>query len=278
MKITVLIENDGLSRYETEHGLSVHIEYHNKNYLLDTGASSAFIENAKMLGVDIKAVDTAVLSHAHYDHSGGYEAFFQRNKKANVYLRQEAKELCYTKAAFLKKYIGIPEGLINTYVHRFRFVEGDYQLDEGVWLVGHKTGGLEERGKRSNMYRERDGKLTPDNFAHEQSLVFESEKGLVIFNSCSHAGIDNIINEVKDKFSGINVYAVFGGFHLMGMRGAKSLGVPKLEVRQLAETLGYQNVANIYTGHCTGAPAYKIMSQILGKKLHQMETATVIEI
>jgi len=278
MKITILIENDGPARYETEHGLAIHISYNKKHYLLDTGATDAFVQNAKLLGVDLAAVDKAVLSHGHYDHSGGYEAFFQKNKKAKVYLREEAKELCYGKVGFFKKYVGIPEGLINTYPHRFEFISGDSKLDEGVWLIGHKTGDLEERGKKGKMYRQTDNGLEPDDFAHEHSLVFETEKGLVIFNSCSHAGIENIVNEVKDKFPAVEVYAVFGGFHLMGVRGTKSLGYSKLEVRSLAETLNYQNVQHIYTGHCTGIPAYKILRDVLGEKLHPLETGTVIEI
>jgi len=278
MKITILIENDGPGRYETEHGLAVHIAYNNRNYLLDAGSSDAFIQNARLLGVDLGAVDAAVLSHAHYDHSSGFDGFFQLNKKAKVYLRDEAKELCYGKVGFFKRYVGIPEGLLKTYEHRFVYISSNQRLAEGVWLIGHKTGGLEERGKKGKMYRQTDDGLRPDDFAHEHSLVFKTRKGLVIFNSCSHAGIENIVNEVKDKFPGIEVYAVFGGFHLMGVRGTKSLGYSKMEVRRLAETLNHQNVQNIYTGHCTGVPAYKILNEVLGEKIHHMETGTVIEI
>jgi len=278
MKITILIENDGPSRYETEHGLAIHITYNKKNYLLDAGATDAFVQNAKMLGVQLKDVNKAVLSHAHYDHSGGFKAFFKNNKKAKVYLRKEAKRLCYIKTMFGKKYIGIPKGFLNTYEHRLEFISKDCQLDKGVWLIGHKTVGLEERGRKAKMYCETKNGLKPDDFAHEHSLVFETDKGLVIFNSCSHAGMENIVNEVKDKFPGVDVYAVFGGLHLMGMRGAKTLGTSKDEVRSLAETLNYQNIQNIYTGHCTGTPAYKIMSEVLGSKLNHMETGTVIEI
>ena len=278
MKITVLIENEGNGRLEHEHGLAFHITYNRKQYLLDTGASDGFLQNARELGVHIKNIDAAVLSHAHYDHSGGYKEFFGENKKAQVYLRAEAKRECYAKVWFVKKYIGIPEGVLKTYEHRFSYVEEDCQIDKGVWLIGHATQGLEERGKRSKLYYLADDHLVPDDFAHELSLVFDTEKGLVILNSCSHGGIDNIINEVKDKFPGRDVQAVLGGFHLMGLRGAKTLGVTKENVQTLAETLKYQNVEKIYTGHCTGKPAFKIMKEILGEKLYSLDTGTIIEI
>ena len=69
MKMVVLVENSSRCRLCAEHGLSVYIEYEGKTYLLDTGATALFAENAKELGIDLSKVDTAFLSHAHYDHS-----------------------------------------------------------------------------------------------------------------------------------------------------------------------------------------------------------------
>lgn len=278
MKITVLIENDGPARLEHEHGLAIHIAYKGKNYLLDTGASSAFLQNAKQLGIYMEQVDKAILSHGHMDHSGGYENFFQENQKANVYLMSGAKEKYFAKFGPFKKYIGIPEGMVKKFQKRFLFVDEDYQLDDGVWLIHHITGGLGERGKRQKLYCLTNGKYRPDDFNHELSLVFETERGLVILNSCSHGGIENIVNEVRRKFENQKIYAVLGGLHLMGARGAKSLGVSKQEVERLADTLTHQNIQNIYTGHCTGKPAFKILKNRLGERLHSLHTGTIIEV
>lgn len=278
MKITILIENNGSSHYKTEHGLAVHINFNGKNYLLDAGASDAFILNANRLGIDLQQVDTAVLSHAHYDHSGGFEAFLQLNKEAKIYLREEGKQAYYAKTSAGERYNGIPKGLLSSSPNRFVFVNSDYQLDENVWLIGHKTSGLESRGKLSKLYQMKNGELVPDNFAHEQSMVFDTAKGLVIINSCSHGGIDNIVTEVKAALPGKNAYAVVGGFHLMGPTGTKTLGVSETEIRQLAEKLREQNVQRIYIGHCTGAPAYEIMRLTLGERVQHLHTGTVIEI
>jgi 7,8-dihydropterin-6-yl-methyl-4-(beta-D-ribofuranosyl)aminobenzene 5'-phosphate synthase len=75
MKISALIENKATGNLIGEHGLAVHIEYNGKQYLLDTDASNKFMDNANQLGVDLKNVETAVLSHCHYDHSSGYAVF-----------------------------------------------------------------------------------------------------------------------------------------------------------------------------------------------------------
>ena len=69
------------------------------------------------------------------------------------------------------------------------------------------------------MYRKQGEGYVVDDFAHEQSIVIESQKGLIVFNSCSHGGIVNIVDEVHHAFPNEQVYAVVGGFHLKGIHG-----------------------------------------------------------
>ena len=75
MKIVTLIENTAPENLIAEWGLSLLIEYRGKRYLLDAGGSKRCAENADRLGVPLSEVDAAILSHAHFDHSGGLEAF-----------------------------------------------------------------------------------------------------------------------------------------------------------------------------------------------------------
>ncbi|KEI98337.1 MBL fold metallo-hydrolase [Clostridium botulinum] len=278
MKLIALIENKSNSDLIGEHGLAIHIEYNGKHYLLDTGASDYFTDNALKLGVDLSRVDAAILSHSHYDHSGGYNGFFYINKRANVYVRKEAKELCYGKIGPFKRYIGIPKDILNKYADRFIYVHEDYIINEGVWLISHKTDNLEARGKKAHMYRMTNNGLKPDDFHHEQSLVFDTDDGLVILNSCSHGGIDNIVEEVKATFEGKKVLAVIGGFHLMGFTGTSSMSIKSEEVEALGNRLVDLGVEHIYTCHCTGDPAYKILKKTLGDRVEYFSTGTVVEL
>ncbi|ENK1242030.1 MBL fold metallo-hydrolase [Clostridium botulinum] len=278
MKLIALIENKSNSELIGEHGLAIYIKYNGKRYLLDTGASDSFIDNALKLGIDLSMVDAAILSHGHYDHSGGYNGFFHINKKANVYIREEAKELCYGKIGPFKRYIGIPKGILNKYEDRFIYVDKDYKIDEGVWLISHKADNLETKGKKAHMYRMTENGLKPDNFYHEQSLVFDTDDGLVILNSCSHAGIDTIVEEVKDIFEGKKVLAVIGGFHLMGITGTRSMRIKAEEVEGLGNRLAQLGVEHIYTCHCTGEPAYKILKKTLGNGMEYFSTGTIVEL
>lgn len=277
MKLIALIENKSNNDLIAEHGLAVYIEYNKKKYLLDTGLSDNFVENAKKLDIDLENVDVAILSHNHSDHSGGYDGFFNINKKANVYVRNEVKNKCYIKIGPIKKYIGIPEGILDKYSNRFIYIDEDYKIDDGVWLISHKTENLESRGKKAHMYRMTKNGLKPDDFKHEQSLVFETKNGLIVLNSCSHGGIDNIVKEVKNTFKGKKVFAVIGGFHLMGLKGPNSMNITKEEVEALGKRLIDLGVEHIYTCHCTGDPAYKILKSSLGEKVQYFSTGTIVE-
>ena len=97
MRVTVLIENTAPTGLACEHGLSLHIEHGGRRWLLDAGASPRLVENAAALEVDLGAVDAAVLSHGHFDHAGGFSAFFARNAAAPLYLRPQALEPGYVR-------------------------------------------------------------------------------------------------------------------------------------------------------------------------------------
>lgn len=270
MRITSVIENKAPEGLTCEWGLCVHIEFDGKQYLLDTGSSDKYLKNIEPLGIHIEAVDVAALSHAHYDHSGGYDSFFEKNQKAKLFIRSECAENCYSQHGLLKAYIGVPKGMLKKHRDRIVMVEGDYKLSENVWLIPHKIDNPEELGRQARMYVRSGWRFKPDGFRHEQSLVFKTDKGLVVLNSCSHGGADNIINEVLATFPGEKMYAIIGGFHLKNHSAEK--------VRQFAARLKECQVEHIYTGHCTGDKAYAILQEMLGEKVHYFETGTVLEI
>ena len=91
MKLVTLMENTtGREDLTCEHGLSLYIEACGKKILFDAGQTGAFADNAQKLGVDLKSVDLAILSHGHYDHSGGLMRFLQINDTAKVYVHKDA--------------------------------------------------------------------------------------------------------------------------------------------------------------------------------------------
>ena len=278
MKVTVLVENTSSEDLKGEHGLSLHIEHNGKDYLIDTGKSGLYLENANKIGVDLSNVNTAFLSHAHYDHSGGFNEFFNINSKASVYLQESCRDKYYYKIKGpIKKYIGIPKGILEQYDNRFEYLGGFKEIDDGVFICPHSTDGLNARGKRTNMYSKVNGELLVDDFSHEQTVVFEENEELYLFNSCSHGGVENIIEEIKEIFPNKEIKAFFGGFHMMGARGVNSCVFSQKEVENTAKTILKSSNATFYTGHCTGNVASKWLKEVLKDRFVQLQTGKVVD-
>jgi len=258
-KLTVIVDNISHGEISGEWGLSILVEYEGKKILADVGASELFADNLSLLNFEINDIDFATLSHAHYDHSNGMPRFFAENDHAKFYLRESAAENCYFKKFFIKKYIGLPKNVLTDYSDRIEMVSGDFQLMPGVYLIPHKTPGLESIGKREMMYQKTSKGWMPDNFSHEQSLVLDTDKGLVIINCCSHGGAVNIINEVAATFPDKHVYGLIGGFHLFN----KS----EKEVRDVSKKILETGIDFVCTGHCTKERAYGYMKEELGDRL-----------
>lgn len=269
MKATVLVDNIRKDDMRGEWGLCIFIEYQGKYILLDTGASELFLENADKLGIRIEKTDYAVLSHAHYDHANGMEAFFKKVPEADFYLREGCAENCYSKKTYFYKYIGLPKRILRRYADRIVYVSGDYELGAGVYLIPHKTQGLSALGKVNQLYIRKNGGWQADCFVHEQSLVFETESGLVIFNSCSHGGADNIICEIAQTFPEKKIRALIGGFHLFKRSDE--------EVRALAARIRKTGIEAIYTGHCTGDHALALLQEELGEMVHPLQVGLTME-
>lgn len=268
-KITVVVDNISDNGMCGEWGLCLLVEYKDKKILVDAGASDLFLENLKKLGFNVEDIDFGILSHAHYDHANGIPGFFEKNPKAPFYFREGTKPNCYSQKKIFKKYIGIPKKVMSRYPDRIRLVSGDHKLMEGAYLIPHKTEGLEDIGKKERMYQKTPKGWKPDDFVHEQSLVLETDKGLVIINSCSHGGAANIINEVQNTFPDKKVYGIIGGFHLFNKTDE--------EVKEFAKKVNETGIEYVCTGHCTKEHGFEILKEELGDKAQQMRVGFSME-
>lgn len=278
MKLICLIENTAPDGLLCEHGLSVWIEYNDKILLLDTGSTPRFSANANELGMDLGRIDAAVLSHGHYDHAGGMIPLFCRNPQVKVHMRHGADgENCADHGKGMD-YIGIPREVVRRYSHRFVKHTGTVELFPGVWLLPDGVADLEARSRRAGMYRRTEDGFVPEDFCHEQTLVLEGEQGLVVLNSCSHAGVADILSHVLNTFPGRRISAFVGGFHMMGKGGADTLGWSEEDVLAEGEALNALPVDVYYTCHCTGTPAFQLLQQVLGDRVRYFSTGQTIEV
>lgn len=250
MQIKILIENEGTSPYIGEHGLAMYIRHNGAEVLLDAGMSGDFLHNAALLNCPVESVEIAALSHGHFDHADGFPALFERNKTVRVFARPAVMEPQYSADG---RYIGLCESLLNEYTDRFDLSNDFRMIAPGLWLV-------------------------PDGVDHEQSLVAETEHGLVVMNCCCHAGPDKIISDILARFPGQTVYALVGGLHLMGPGGVTTLGPEPDAIAALARCLTEElGVETIYTGHCTGGPAFALLQQAAPGRIRAIHPGDTLE-
>ena len=159
------------------------------------------------------------------------------------------------------------------------FVDEITELIENVYLIPHKKiDDLAKIGERAKLYKRINDDYIPDDFCHEMSLVFDTDDGVVIFNSCSHSGIVNIIEEVKDYFgNNKKILAFIGGLHMKGKSGDKEICTfTRKEIEIMIQYLNRNSLSKLYTGHCTGIVGYEMLKEYLGDKIEYINTGKEI--
>lgn len=232
--ITVDFDNNRYAEgLTTSWGFSCLVRGMEKTILFDTGGNGAVLSaNMNALGIDPAGIDIVVLSHNHGDHVGGLGSVLEKNPGITVYL----------PASFPADFKGAVRGYGASVVE----VSEPLQICEDV----HSTGEL-------------------GTAVREQSLVIETEKGLVVITGCAHPGIVEIVEKARELFGG-DVLLVMGGFHLGGMnaRGLESI------------VSGFQELGVAWVGpcHCSGDEARRLFREAYGDKYIDVGVGTVIDV
>jgi len=248
MKLTVLNDNAPGDICASEHGLSYLVEA-DKTILFDTGASDLFLKNAALLKLDLKMVDTVVLSHGHWDHGNGLK--YIENK--TLITHPDSFQKKYRKKD--QSYIGLPFSKDEA-KEKFELVttKKPYQISEQITFLS-EIPRLNDFEAKTTSFELEDG---TDDFVYDDSaLAIKTDNGLVVVSGCAHAGICNTI-DYAIKITGINkVYGVIGGFHL------------KKNDTQTQKTIEYfknLEIQKIYPSHCTALPALAAFHQTFNTK------------
>ena len=262
MRVITLVENTTLSpELEAEHSLSLLIETNGRRLLFDMGQSSAFARNTGRLGIDLGTVDTAILSHSHYDHGGGLAEFLRQNAAAPVYLSSFAFEPHFNGP---ERNIGLCPSLRDC--GRLRFVEANTDLGDGLSLSPCIGAVPVVPVDPAGLFTRWEGSLLPEDFRHEQYLTAEADGRRIVFSGCSHRAILNIVHWLRPD-------VLIGGFHF------KHLDLQKPEHRTALENTARRLLdsgAVFYTCHCTGEAAYRFLKKRMGDRLHTLSTGSIL--
>lgn len=264
IKITVLVENTSNSNLKPVHGLSFYIETPKHKLLFDLGPNGTIFDNAKKKNIDLRAVDTVIISHGHYDHGGALKAFLKLNSDAKVYIQKTAFEPHFSKAGLLKINIGLDKSLMNN--PSVILIEGNYIIDGELSLFVSKACGTFCSDANKALLT---GKK-PDDFRHEQNLLIKGKKNILI-TGCGHSGVVNILKSVPGS---VPPYCI-GGFHIYNPVNRKT--VPDSQLKALSDLLCDFGNVEFYTCHCTGTKAFKYLSA-KHNNIHYISCGDEIEI
>lgn len=273
MRIFTLMEDTACAPdFVCEHGLSFYIETENRRLLFDMGQTNLFLKNAEALGIDLSKVDTAFVSHGHYDHGGGLAAFLDVNDHAPVYVHEKAFEPHFSHKPEGIRDIGLDTALETN--PRLRRVAGVTQIDDRLTLFSDITGADCVPSGNRTLYERENGQYVPDRFAHEQSLIVREGDKAVLFTGCAHRGVVNICARAK-ALLGRDPDVVVGGMHLFSPSSGKS--EPDEKIRAVASHLA-QTDSRYYTCHCTGPHAYDVLRGTLGERIAFLSAGSIVAI
>ena len=235
-----------------EHGLSFLVESGGKRILLDCGAGDAFEHNARRLGIAKGSLDALVLSHGHYDHTGGLEyALELLSGDGRVVFHPSALEPKYSGKGGMHC-IGIPERcrlrLLSTglAVNATRL---PVELGEGITTSGEIPRMLPEEAG-ANFFSDPDGQI-PDGLPDDLSVYIRTAEGLVILSGCCHAGMGNTIEHAARTTGAQRIHAFIGGTHLCDAGDQR--------INFSIEMLKSRGLAFIAPCHCTGDKAKAVL-------------------
>ena len=278
VKLTTLTENTaGKVGLLAEHGLAILVEAHGRRILFDTGQSTTAVHNARLLGVDLTAIDAIVLSHGHNDHAGGLKEVLREVGRGGREVTVVAHPAMWTPRYSVRegerpRFNGVPyrREELESLGARFRLDTGPVALGPGITTTGEVPRVTPfERLDSALKVREGDA-WQQDQLLDDLSLVVRAEAGLVVVLGCAHSGIVNTLLHAR-KVTGVErILAVVGGTHL-------GFGKPE-QVEESVRALREFGVGRLGVSHCTGLPAAARLASEFGDRFFFNSAGTVVDL
>ncbi len=250
LSLTILSDNNAAECCTAEHGFAMLVDTGSCVILFDTGKEDVLLPNATSLGVDLTSVELLVLSHGHYDHTGGICDLLSLAPEASVYLHPAALQNRYSIRQGTAKTTSMPENAVTLLSSlpesRMNFIEQPRVLPCGVGITGPVPRQTDFEDVGGPFYLDTEGAM-PDPIKDDLSLWFDTRDGLVILAGCCHSGIVNTLHYVTELTGSSRIAALIGGFHL-------STASPE-RLSRTVEELNAFDIGRIIPCHCTGENA-----------------------
>jgi 7,8-dihydropterin-6-yl-methyl-4-(beta-D-ribofuranosyl)aminobenzene 5'-phosphate synthase len=274
LKITTLVDNYALfgSRFWAEHGLSFLIEADGERILFDTGQSKDVIaHNLEKFNEDLSDLKYIVLSHGHYDHTGGLKEIARRIDNAEIFAHPNIFDEKYVKRDEKYIRIGIPFDIGELKKsYKFHLEEEGTEIIKGVRTTGQIPRITEFEQVPKRFYIKKNDKYISDKIIDDQSLILETQSGIMVILGCTHSGLINTLYHIKGITGKNELWGLIGGVHLWSETEER--------LQKTAKALKEFNPKIIGLSHCSGLNAFLYFSKVFGEKVFLNSAGSVIQI
>jgi len=237
MRIKVIFDKKALNKkLHTGWGVSFLVD---DKILFDTGENGKWLfKNMHSLGVDIKNIEAVVISHDHWDHTGGLWDILKKRKGLKV----------YSCPGFGKEFKDKVKKTQTELIQADNFVE----ISKNIFITGEVAGAYNSK------------------YMPEQAIVLKTKNGLTVITGCAHPGILKVVDRVKAKFRSKTIHLVLGGFHLMKSN--------KRAIEIIVENFKKMGVMKAGPTHCSGEIAESIFKKYYKENFVAIKTGQEIEV
>lgn len=262
MTVTVLVDNTAAENLYSEHGLSLWLEFGEKRILFDTGQSGMILRNAEHLGIRLAETDAIVISHGHYDHTGGLTAVLEIASKAMLYIHPEALKPKYSQKDSRTRMIGMSDAAkeaIRVLADKGRVVwtERPTEIVPGLFISSQIPRNTDYEDSGGNFFINQSCQKA-DELVDDQAIFFETKQGLAVLLGCAHAGVVNTLESVIKLTNQRKIYMIIGGMHL--------IHADITRIDNTIESFRKYDIQKIVPLHCTGQPAMEKIRHALGNR------------
>ncbi len=260
LKIIVLVDNSSaIPGLHAEHGLSFLVEAAGRRVLFDTGSGEALPANVSAMRIRLAPLDALVLSHGHYDHTGGVAWLLGECMPDRVYVHPDALCPKYARRELPPaRQIGIPPSCLdalNRVRERIVWTASPAEVAPGIWCTGEIPRQHPASQPEGYFYLDPDCER-PDSLADDQALIVETPRGIVVICGCTHSGVANTLNYVNCLTGRRDLYALAGGLHLHD--------APAAALESAAAAIARRSIQVVAPCHCTGPTAREFLRRRLG--------------
>jgi 7,8-dihydropterin-6-yl-methyl-4-(beta-D-ribofuranosyl)aminobenzene 5'-phosphate synthase len=274
-RLVTLIENTTWqTRVLAEWGLSILIEKDGRGILLDAGETISVPHNSQALGIDLTKIDTIVLSHGHFDHTGGLSHVLASiGHDVTIIAHPEIWANKYHREANKPdRYIGIPDSQkeLEALGAKFNLSREPVKIEENIFSTGECPMQTDFETIDPLLFiKSRDG-WQPDSVLDDQGIVIKTSQGLVVIAGCVHRGLINTLYQARKITGEKKIYMVVGGTHLFHSSDER--------IWKTISALNEMGVQKLSTCHCTGMRANMLLAQAFGKNFILNGTGTIINL